>query len=250
MLRFLTAAAVLLAVPAMSAQAQEPSAAAVAQPDFSGLWVISNRSLSGNRDERFEPLKPQDYLTPAAQEAVAKMRPAYDPSALCLPALPRQIPGPYPIEIVQRPGRVAMLFEWDTVFRLIYTDGRPHPDADEDQRFMGHAIGRFEDGRLVVDTTNFNGKTWLEGSGVPMSQQARLSETYELQDGGKTMVVTVKVEDPVNLTRPIFRRHVFNRKDDWALAEYVCAEGNRDNVFQQREGQPGSLEENDVIEAP
>lgn len=225
------------------------SPAAAADPvDLSGLWVISNRSLRGNLDENFQPLKPDQYLTGKGKTALAEVRPALDPSAMCLPSLPRHLSGPYPIEIVQRPGRIAMLFEWDTVFRIIYTDGREHPDPVEDMRWMGHAVGRWEGSTLAVDTANFNGKAWLEGSGLPRSDQARLSERYSLAEGGKTLELIVRIEDPVYLSRPVWRKYLYNLKPDWQISEYLCAEGNRDNVFQQREGQPGSLSEEDVLE--
>lgn len=217
--------------------------------DLSGLWVVSNRSLRGNLDENLAPLKDDQYLTAKGKDALARVRPALDPSSMCLPAIPRQIGGPYPIEIVQRPGRVVMLFEWDTVFRIIYTDGRGHPDADADQRWMGHATGTWEGDTLVVDTANFNGKAWLEGRGLPMSEQAHLTERYRLIEQGRTLEALIRIEDPVYLSRPIWRKFLFNLKNDWAVSEYLCAEGNRDNAYAQRDGQPGSLEADDVLEA-
>jgi len=230
-------------------QSVTPTAALAADPvDLSGLWVVSNRSARGALDENLQPLTAEQYLTPAGTEALASVRPALDPSAMCLPAMPRHIPGPYPIEIVQRPGRVAMLFEWDTVFRLIYTDGRGHPDPLDDQRYMGHAVGQWQGSELHVDTANFNGKAWLEGSGLPMSDQAHLTERYWLEDNGQTMRVVIRVADPVYLSRPIWRSYYFNLRNDWYIREYLCAEGNRDNVFQQREGELGSLTAEDVIE--
>lgn len=240
-------AASTIVLPASAPVAQE---AVAADPvDFSGLWVISNRSQNGNLDENLQPMQPADYLTPAALEATRAVRPALDPGVLCLPGLPRHFSGPYPIEIVQRPGRVAMLFEWDTVFRLIYTDGREHPDPLDDTRFMGHATARWEGQTLVVDTANFNGKTWLMGNGIPISTEARMTERISLEDSGQTLVIAVRFEDPVNLTRPVHRRHVYNRRDDWAIREYICAEANRDNVFSNQGGGMGSLTAEDVLPA-
>lgn len=240
-------AASTIALPLSAPLAQE--AVAVDPVDFSGLWVISNRSQNGNLDENLQPMQPADYLTPAALEATRNVRPAFDPSVLCLPGLPRHFSGPYPIEIVQRPGRVAMLFEWDTVFRLIYTDGREHPDPLDDTRFMGHASAHWEGETLVVDTANFNGKAWLMGNGIPISTEARMTERISLEENGQTLVIAVNWEDPVNLTRPIHRRHVYNRRDDWAIREYVCAEANRDNIFGNQEAGMGSLTAEDVLPA-
>lgn len=240
MKRLLAAAALLLGSPALG-QAMDPV-------DLSGLWVISNRSVRGNLDENFAPLRDDAYLTAKGKAALAKVKPALDPSSMCLPSIPRQISGPYPIEIVQRPGRVAMLFEWDTVFRLIYTDGRAHPDAEADQRWLGHATARWEGDVLVVDTANFNGKAWLEGRGLPMSAKAHLIERIRLIEGGKTLEMVQKIEDPEYLSRPIWRKYLYNLRNDWAISEYLCNEGNRDNAYAQKPGQPGSLGHDDVIE--
>ncbi len=215
--------------------------------DFSGLWVISNRSQNGNLDENLQAMQPAEFLTEAGLEAIALVRPAHDPGVLCLPGLPRHFSGPYPIEIVQRPGRLAMLFEWDTVFRIVYTDGRDHPDVLEDTRFMGHATARWEGEALVVDTANFNGKTWLQGNGIPISTEARMTERITLEDDGQTMVIAVRFDDPAYLTRPVHRRHVYNRRDDWYIREYICAEANRDNVFSNAQDGLGSLNADDVL---
>lgn len=244
-------AALLLATGGVILPAHPRAQEAVARDpvDFSGLWVISNRSQNGNLDENLQPMQPEDYLTPAALAATREVRPALDPSVLCLPGLPRHFSGPYPIEIVQRPGRVAMLFEWDTVFRLVYTDGRDHPDPLDDTRFFGHATAHWDGQTLVVDTTNFNGKTWLMGNGIPISTEARMTERISLEENGQTLVIAVRFEDPVNLTRPVHRRHVYNRRDDWAIREYICAEANRDNVFINQAGGMGSLTAEDVLPA-
>ena len=93
-----------------------------------------------------------------------------DPVMNCLPpGVPRiYLQRGSPMEILQVPGRVLMLFEYDHFVRQIFTDGRPHmPDAPP--TWMGDAIGKWEGDTLVVDTVNFNDKTWLDMSGHPHS---------------------------------------------------------------------------------
>ncbi len=224
-----------------TAQAEE-----AAPVDFSGLWVISERSAARNNDENFEEMEPEAYLNPAGLEAIAVLRPAYDPSAQCLPSLPRHLGFPYPMEIVQTEDRMVNLFEADTVFRIVYLDDRDHPDPEVDTRFMGHAVGHWEGDVLVVESANFNGKAWLDATGIPQSEQATLVERYSLLDGD-TLQNIVTYEDPAYLTRSIWRRYIYNRRSDWQISEYICAEGNRDNAFQPREGEPGAIEIDDVI---
>ncbi len=215
--------------------------------DLTGLWVVSNRSVRGYLNQNFERIELEQILNEKGLEITEVVRPALDPSAMCLPSMPRHLGGPYPIEIIQNQDKVVQLFEYDNVFRIIYTDGRDHPDPLDDQRFMGHAVARWEDGILIVDTQNFNGKAWLAANGLPVSPQARLTEWYRLIEDGVTMEVTMKYEDTEYLTQAFWRKYFFNLKDDWDIREYLCAEGNRDNVFLQQEGLPGSLQLNDVL---
>ena len=42
------------------------------------------------------------------------------------PGTPRIYIHPFPMEIIQLPGRVLMVFEYDHLVRQIYTDGREH----------------------------------------------------------------------------------------------------------------------------
>lgn len=214
--------------------------------DFSGLWVISERSAARNNDENFREMEPEDYLNEAGLEAIAVLRPAYDPGAQCLPSLPRHLGYPYPMEIVQTDDRMVNLFEADTVFRIVYLDGREHPDPEVDTRFMGHALGHWDGNVLVVESANFNGKAWLDATGIPQSEQATLVERYSLLNDN-TLQNIVTYDDPAYLTRPIWRRYIYNRRSDWEISEYICAEGNRDNVFQPREGEPGAIEIDDMI---
>lgn len=246
-----TCAAMFL-VP-VAAQTSVPAAvpAAVQAPDqggpanFNGLWVISNRTRLGPLDEDLQPITDNVY-TDMARAARASVRPALDPSAMCLPAMPRHLSGPYPIQIVQSGGKLAMLFEWDTIFRLIHIGGSEHPDPEVETRFLGHSIGHWEGTTLVVETTNFNGKSWLAGDGTPLSIKARLTEWISLGPDAKTLLIKMKIEDPDVLLRPIWRSYAYNLRNDWEIKEYLCAEGNRDNVFAPANG-AGSLEENDVI---
>lgn len=197
-------------------------------PDLSGLWVISNRSQRGFRDEALQPIR-GEVFTAKAIAARSAAHPALDPSARCLPAMPRHMSGPYPIQIVQRPGMLALLFEYDNVFRLIYTDGRKaDPDATG---WMGRSLGRWEGPTLVVETTGVTEEAWLDGEGTPVSPRQRITERFSLADGGRTLEVLLKVEDPDVFLRPVFRKLVYNLKPEWEIKDYICAEGNRDNVF-------------------
>jgi hypothetical protein len=53
-----------------------------------------------------------------------------------------------------------------------------------------------------VDTTNFNGNTWLNAAGAPHSDALHMVEKYRLVPGEKYLELKVNVEDPKVLTKP------------------------------------------------
>ena len=68
---------------------------------------------------------------------------------------------PYPLQIIQKPGLVVILYEAYHIFRVIPTDGSTHPD-DLDPTYMGNSVGHWDGDTLVVDVTGFNDKTFVE----------------------------------------------------------------------------------------
>jgi hypothetical protein len=72
--------------------------------------------------------------------------------ASCAPVgMPRIMLYPRAFEIIQLPGRVLMLFEWDHLVRQISMSGQALP-ADPDPIWMGYSTGRWDGNTLVVDT--------------------------------------------------------------------------------------------------
>ena len=83
-----------------------------------------------------------------------------DPRVKCLPsALPRaHLPVGYnTYQILQLPGYVVMLYEWNHLYRYIPLDGSPHVSPDI-RLGMGDSRGHWEGNTLVVDVTNFKVK--------------------------------------------------------------------------------------------
>ena len=90
--------------------------------------------------------------------------------------------------------------------RMVYMDGREHPDPGE--RFaMGHSIGWWQDDTLVVDTTNFEDHRSPYQIGVPSSGQKHVIERYRLALDGTYMDAMYILEDPEYLARPLVINH-------------------------------------------
>jgi hypothetical protein len=135
------------------------------------------------------------------------------------PGTPRIYLHPFPMEVIQLPGRVLMIYEYDHLVRQIYTDGRGHRD-DLAPSWMGDSIGRWDGDTLVVETTNFNDRTWIDRIAVPHSEEMRLVERLYLNDKGE-LQIDMRVEDPVALAEPWeFSRYY--RKTDWTIEELMC----------------------------
>ena len=112
-----------------------------------------------------------------------------------------------------------MFFEYDHIVRQIFTDGRDHR-LDLSPSWMGDSIGRWEGDVLVVETVNFNDKTWITRHGLPHSEEMRLTERIRINDDG-LLQIDMQIDDPVAYTQP-WRFTRYFRKTDWTIAEFMC----------------------------
>ena len=235
------------AAPSGSPSGSKPiPRAADGKPDLSGIWVATGalRLMVGEEATRAilqadvaagrpaaPPAEPPPY-NPAAeaqrQEFLAR-RGIDDPMALCyLSGVPRISFRPLPFQIVQLPQQVILLYEVHHAFRIIPTDGRPHPD-DVEPSFLGDSVAHWEGGTLVVDVTSFNLKTWLSGVGTIHSEKLHVTERYT-RDTYDTIRYEVTLEDPDVFTKPWHMQETFRLRPNERLREYECIENNEDLV--------------------
>src|SRR5262249_20099551 len=143
------------------------------KPDFQGVWqhpYVPDMSKSG-RDQTSEGPLP---FTKEGEDNFKNYDVSkFDYTGHCLPfGLLRSVNvGGYPIQIMQNSKYVAMLFEQNTWFHVVYMDGRQHPKEFENPTWFGESIGHFEGDTLVIDTRGFNGRTRLDTLGHPHSDQ-------------------------------------------------------------------------------
>jgi hypothetical protein len=151
-----------------------------------------------------------------------------DPTAHCFVAgVPRSIYTPSPFQILQPPGYVLLLFERMN-WRQIPLDGRAHI-ADNIRLWNGDSVGRWEGDTLVVETTNLNGKTWLNEVGDVLSHDARVVERF-IPVSGNRITYRATVTDTITYTRPWTIEMPLNRQDERTneLLEAACHEDNGD----------------------
>jgi hypothetical protein len=124
-------------------------------------------------------------------------------------------------QIVQTPGYVAIRYEMIHETRLVPLDGRPHLPRDL-RLDMGDARGRWEGDTLVVETTNFRGRSAYRGSNP---ETLRLVERFTRIAPDKIRWA-VTVEDPTTWTRPWTFSVPLTITDSEQVMPYECHEGN------------------------
>jgi len=132
-------------------------------------------------------------------------------------------PGNHPFEILQVPGRVLIHFERDHLVRQIFMDGREHP-KDREVNWLGHSTGRWEAGRLVVDTVGLNDLTWFDAVGHPHTDALHVVARYRRVDQD-TLEDELTFDDPKAYTKPWTVRQYFKfHPDEEILEDLMCEE--------------------------
>lgn len=152
------------------------------------------------------------------------------------PGLPRVYLHPFPMEIVQQPGEIIILFEYDSLRHPIFTDGRKH-DESLGPLWMGDSIGSWEGDTLVADTVNFNDKTWIDRVGHPHSDQLHVVERIRRIDHDH-LVDDLTFEDPKAYTRPWTAHLEFVLRPTWTLGEQFCEDERSFEAFDKEGSTP------------
>ena len=113
-------------------------------------------------------------------------------------------------------------------------DGRPHPGPNAPHTWMGFSTGRYDGDMLIVETTHLK-QGWVRRNGVPMSDQAKMTE-YMVRNG-EVMTHIVVLVDPVYLTEPLVKSQEFVRSTRELPARtwlWVCDPVRRDRRLVQK----------------
>jgi len=200
------------------------------KPDLTGIWIADPPKL---RDAT-AGLKPGEVsMTPWA-EAIYNQRKdgalsAQDPDANCLPqGVPKIDATPLPFKIFQEPNVVVVLYEAFDQFRQFFMDGRELP-KDPNPQWFGYSVAKWDGDTLVVESSGFNGKAWLDQVGHPSSESLRVTERFHRRDLGH-MDIQATITDPIAYTKPWSFTQPLSLMVDTDLLELVCNENNKDLV--------------------
>ncbi|MEQ1759637.1 MAG: hypothetical protein ABL986_15070 [Vicinamibacterales bacterium] len=203
------------------------------RPDLQGIWQARSRASYGLHDHAARAGMPAALSAvvegdiPYQAWAAARQRENFDsrtiadPLAQCyMPGVPRIMYMEWPFQIFQTRDQVAMTFEWQHLFRLIYTNGTRPPEGLE--FWMGDSRGRWDGDTLVVDVTNHNARTWLDMAGNFHSEALHVIERYTMLEAN-TLQYEARIEDAKVFTRPwTIRVRLERQVDSTRLMEYPC----------------------------
>jgi hypothetical protein len=222
--------------PAQTAATGKTEKSAKAQPagqvpDLSGVWAISPR------DRSWDPADPEGKnpdalpMTPLGKEKLKAAKPPFgadqtfdninDPvQKYCdPPGLSRLYTSPWQFSIVQSSARVDILFEYFHLWRTVGLN-RQHPQ-DPDPTWLGDSVGKYEGDTLVIDTIGFNGRTWLDQLGHPLSEAAHIIERVRRVDHS-TLQIDLTVDDPQSYTKTFTATRTY-KLSSLPLGETMCS---------------------------
>lgn len=221
------------AAKTQKASGTEQKSGAAPRHDISGTWAPANGPSDGiqangvkampndGKPEHQLPYSPyglQLYKSHHALEGADAVLPGEfnDPRDKCEPlGFPRMnFYNLRETQILQSEYKVAMLYEYGTAWRVIWTDGRPLPKVVEggvqigneikEPRYYGYSVGKWvDDTTLVVETTGMMGedRVWLDTAGRPISDQLRVEERLHRVDRDH-LEWSVTIDDPKIYTKP------------------------------------------------
>jgi len=221
-------------------------------PDLSGVWFpgvtggydTSNPTALRQFDPKVTPEEKPSFQPWAAAKIKSMTAVDLELGRASVNCLPRGTPlnflgNPYPIKLVQTRDELIQLYELNTNFRVIHTDGRAHA-KNSDPTFAGDATAHWEGDTLVIDVIAIDERTWNNFVGWFHSDQEHVIERLR-RPSENYLVYQVTIEDPKVLTKPWTsapRQWSLSHED---LEEYYCTNNQEVQEYESlREKEGGS----------
>jgi hypothetical protein len=192
-----------------------PGQSTASPPDLQGVYqsIADNVTLPGGLKNAGSPSAIP--LLPGAAQQAKSVDLKKDPWKLCQPVGPFRMMAAeqVKIELVPVSTLVVMLFEdLSHGMRRSILLKRGHPEKLE-PTWLGDSVGRWEGDTLVIDTTGFNDRTWLNGEGAQHSDALHLRERIRPVLAGQYLEYKMTAEDPKTLAKPYSYTRYFKKLD-------------------------------------
>ena len=230
------ALAILATVPASAQSGKAVPRLPNGKPDLTGVWdhprvgdfSKDSKGCVGNSPGCSAKAEATEFPWTAAGKAANEQEPKFDYGVHCLPwGYVRSWGTPYPLELMQKDNRLAIMFEQNKWFHTVPVDGRPL-SANPEPTWMGTSAGHWEGDTLVVETAGTNGKTWIDTAEHPHSDALKIVERYDRTDF-EHIRHQVTITDSKFLSKPMTNTSILVlMKPGSELFEYSCEENNKE----------------------
>lgn len=215
-------AAALLACAAFAAEDSE-------RPDFTGVWETYSGGGGQGRASGFGGPRGGLPLTEEGQRRSQEYRQLVGPERLNAAAhcadygalTMMSLPGQYPIEFIQKPDQLTIIFEVNNEVRRIYIGDRQVPPEQRVPSRAGYSEARWDGDVLVVTTSDL-----LDGEdqSTPFSDAAVIEERFSLEEndnGTPVLTYQATVNDPVYYSEPVSSQRRYQPYDGFIIP-YAC----------------------------
>ena len=223
-----------------AAKAFDPPRTPDGRPDMGGIWRAPGGAFE-DLEEHPEVLDdsggptvivdPPDGKVPMQAWADARRRESAQdhihPSAACfLSGVPHTMYRPGPFQFLQTPDQLVILGSRAHTYRIISLDERP-PVGENIRLWNGDSRGRWEGNTLVIETTNQNGKSWLDQRARFYTEEAHVVERLTLI-APDTMHYQATIDDPTVYTTAFTIALAYRRNtvEGFEMLEEACYENN------------------------
>jgi hypothetical protein len=142
-----------------------------------------------------------------------------------------------PFYFYQTPGKVVMIVQNGPEIRHVYLNTSHSKNVKPS--WYGESVGHYENGdTLVIDTIGISPKSFVDNYSTPHTDQLHVVERLKLAADGKTVDVSVFVEDPGAFTTPWTAVQRWRRVENAPIQPIVCNENNGDFFEQGLTRQP------------
>ncbi len=149
---------------------------------------------------------------------------AFTPSTSCVPSgVPWFLLQPTNLYFVQTAKEVVIMQNYDSQVRHVFLNVAH--SANLKPSWYGESVGHYEGDALVVDTIGLSSKTFVDPYRTPHSEKLHVIERWKVIEEGKTLEVTMTVDDPETYYQP-WQAVLRYRQARVPLLEAVCAENN------------------------
>jgi hypothetical protein len=204
--------------------------AAAERPDFTGVWTnAGGPGIGGATNANAGPLP----FRPESQKRLETYNKLFggtddSPGKWCVgTGMPGSMlgSGGYPMEIIQRPEQITVVYEAHSEIRRIYFGSRNASEADRVPGRNGYSSGRWEGDTLVVETDNLVDQL---DQRTPHSAEATIVERYKLNgkdaQGRRILTVEMTMTDPKFYTKPVVMTKSWAEVPNGRVLPYECPE--------------------------